>query len=85
MAKARASYGTTYVAPDDRPIEDVWKEYKKTYSEDLRNRLMERYLQLVKYNAERIHTKLPDEVDDCLRNSVVCAHLSGNVENPVDE
>ena len=63
MAKARASFGTTYVVPDDRPIEDVWKEYKKTYSEDLRNRLMERYLQLVKYNAERIHTKLPDEVD----------------------
>ncbi|MAG16970.1 MAG: FliA/WhiG family RNA polymerase sigma factor [Phycisphaerae bacterium] len=63
MAKARASFGTTYVAPDDRPIEDVWKEYKKTYSEDLRNRLMERYLQLVKCNAERIHTKLPDEVD----------------------
>jgi RNA polymerase sigma factor for flagellar operon FliA len=49
--------------PDDRPISDIWQEYKKTGSENLRNRLLENYLPLVKYNAERVHSKLPDEVD----------------------
>ena len=47
----------------DRPIQEIWIEYKKTESEQRRNDLMEHYLPLVKYNAERIHTKLPDEVD----------------------
>ena len=47
----------------DQPIEEVWIEYKRTGTEQLRNRLMEHYLSLVKYNAERIHSKLPDEVD----------------------
>ena len=48
---------------NDRPIKEVWLEYKKTGTEKLRNTMMEHYLPLVKYNAERIHTKLPDEVD----------------------
>ena len=48
---------------DKQTIQEVWIEYKKTAEESLRNRLMEHYLPLVKYNAERIHTKLPDEVD----------------------
>src|SRR3989441_7519209 len=46
-----------------RDIKDVWIEYKKTRKEDLRNILMENYLHLVRYNAERIHVKLPDEVE----------------------
>ncbi len=45
------------------PIMEVWKEYRKVATEELRNRLMEHYLPLVRYNAERVHTKLPDEVD----------------------
>ncbi len=62
MAKSRASYAA--VAPIlGRPIQEVWIEYKKNPTEELRNTLMENYLPLVKYNAERIHTKLPDEVD----------------------
>src|ERR1700719_5059912 len=44
-------------------IKDVWTEYKKTKAELLRNILMENYLHLVRYNAERIHVKLPDEVE----------------------
>jgi RNA polymerase sigma factor for flagellar operon FliA len=44
-------------------IQEVWIEYKKTGTEELRNRLMENYLPLVKCNAERIRAKLPDEVD----------------------
>src|SRR5215467_16117116 len=46
-----------------RDIKEVWIEYKKTRTEALRNILMENYLHLVRYNAERIHVKLPDEVE----------------------
>lgn len=42
---------------------DVWIEYQTTRDRSLRNRLMERYLPIVRYNAERIGAKLPDEVD----------------------
>lgn len=48
---------------DKVPINDVWKKYKKEPNEAIRNFLMERFLHLVRYNAERIHTRLPDEVD----------------------
>jgi len=58
----KSSNGRT-ATRDGRPIEEVWVEYKKTGTEELRNVLMEHFLSLVKYNAERIHTKLPDEVD----------------------
>src|SRR3977135_1255101 len=50
-------------APAKRDIKEVWIEYKKTKTEPLRNILMENYLHLVRYNAERIHVKLPDEVE----------------------
>ena len=46
-----------------RDIQDVWTDYKKNKTEPLRNALMENYLHLVRYNAERIHVKLPDEVE----------------------
>jgi len=45
------------------PIEQVWLEYKKSATEDLRNRLIENYLQIVRYTAERMHARLPGEVD----------------------
>ena len=53
---------------DKRPIHDIWVEYAKTEEEaprrqELRNFLMEKFLPLVRYNAERIYTRLPDEVD----------------------
>jgi RNA polymerase sigma factor for flagellar operon FliA len=48
---------------DNRPMEELWVEYKNAPSEDLRNFLVEKYLHLVRYNAERIYTRLPDEVD----------------------
>lgn len=44
-------------------IKKVWVKYKTKPTEALRNELMEFYLPLVRYNAERVHTKLPDEVD----------------------
>ena len=48
---------------EGRDIKAVWVEYRKTRSEDLRNVLMEEYLPTVRYNAERIHSKLPNEVE----------------------
>lgn len=44
-------------------IKKVWVKYKAKPNEAMRNELMEFYLPLVRYNAERVHTKLPDEVD----------------------
>ena len=45
-------------------IVDVWIAFKKDQSDQmLRNRLMERYLPLVRYNAERVWAKLPEGVD----------------------
>ena len=44
-------------------IVDVWKRYKKQPTEELRNRLIEHYLPIVRFNAERVHSKLPTEVD----------------------
>jgi RNA polymerase sigma factor for flagellar operon FliA len=46
-----------------RKISDVWAEYKKSKTEPLRNILMEHYIHLVRYNAEQIHAKLPDDVE----------------------
>ncbi|MBS0188198.1 MAG: FliA/WhiG family RNA polymerase sigma factor [Planctomycetes bacterium] len=48
---------------DKLPINDVWKKYKKDPNEAIRNFLMEKFLHLVRFNAERIHARLPDEVD----------------------
>ena len=48
---------------DSKPIVEVWREYQRGKTERVRNFLMEKYLPLVRYNAERIYTRLPDEVD----------------------
>lgn len=42
----------------------VWRRYKATGDRALRNELMEQYLPIVRYNAERIGAKLPEEVED---------------------
>ena len=44
-------------------VSELWKAYKENPTTDLRNRLVETYLPLVKYNAERIWARLPDGVD----------------------
>ena len=63
MAKRRSMTEAPHVPLEARPIEEVWLEYKQTATEEVRNFLLQKYLPLVRYNAERIHTKLPDEVD----------------------
>jgi len=62
-APMAAMYKNTGVSKNIKDIKDVWIEYKKNKTEPLRNILMENYLHLVRYNAERIHVKLPDEVE----------------------
>ena len=47
----------------DSDIIAVWQEYRANPTVELRNRLVERYLSLVRYNAERIWARLPDGVD----------------------
>lgn len=41
----------------------VWREYQKTGTQELRNQLIERYHDIVRYTAERMHMRLPGEVD----------------------
>ncbi len=63
---------TTAVAVQDEILE-VWKIYKRDQSnKELRNRLVERYLPLVKYNGERIWARLPEgvELDDLISAGV---------------
>jgi RNA polymerase sigma factor for flagellar operon FliA len=61
----------TTVAPDD--VEQLWIDFKNDpTNQELRNRLVERYLPLVKYNGERIWARLPDgvELDDLISAGV---------------
>ncbi len=61
----------TTVAPAD--VEQLWIEFKGDMSnQELRNRLVEMYLPLVKYNGERIWARLPDgvELDDLISAGV---------------
>lgn len=44
-------------------IEEVWEQFHKNHDEQFRNLLMEHYRDLVKYSAERLHSKLPDKVE----------------------
>ena len=55
-------------AKDDPEIQRVWVEFKSNGDKNLRNRLIERYLPLVKYVAERLLAKLPQniELDDLM-------------------
>jgi RNA polymerase sigma factor for flagellar operon FliA len=48
---------------DEAALRRAWESFRRTQSEQVRNRLVEHYLYLVRYAAERIGAKLPDEVD----------------------
>jgi RNA polymerase sigma factor for flagellar operon FliA len=61
----------TLLAPED--VEQLWIEFKKDpTNQELRNRLVEIYLPLVKYNGERIWARLPEgvELDDLISAGV---------------
>jgi RNA polymerase sigma factor for flagellar operon FliA len=44
-------------------IEKVWQQFRDDRDEDSRNTLMEYYRPLVRFVADRLHTKLPDKVE----------------------
>jgi DNA-directed RNA polymerase sigma subunit (sigma70/sigma32) len=60
------------VTQTETDVQAVWLEYRERPTVELRNRLVERYLSLVKYNAERIWSRLPDgvELDDLISAGV---------------
>ncbi len=63
---------TTKVTED---IAELWKAYKADLSnQTLRNALIERFLPLVRYNAERVWSKLPEGVD---LNDLISAGVFG--------
>lgn len=47
----------------DDELAKIWKRYKRNGDEGLRNQLVEHYIHLARYAAERLALKLPDEVD----------------------
>ena len=49
--------------PGQVDINRVWEHFHKTRDEHNRNLLMEHYRYLVRYTAERLHTKLPGKVE----------------------
>jgi RNA polymerase sigma factor for flagellar operon FliA len=60
------------VTATKRNVRSLWEAYKKAPTTALRNQLVEQYLHLVRYNAERIHKKLPHvvELDDLVSAGV---------------
>ena len=58
-----AHQGGLMVTQLETDIQAVWQEYRDRPTVELRNQLVEHYLPLVKYNAERIWARLPDGVD----------------------
>lgn len=55
---------TTVSVAEELDIQEVWRAYKADPTRtELRNRLVEEYLPLVRYNGERIWARLPEGVD----------------------
>ena len=44
-------------------IDQIWEQFHKNRDDYFRNLLMEHYRNLVRYCAERLHSKLPDKVE----------------------
>src|SRR6266403_2129366 len=56
----------------DVDVPQLWREHRAEPAVELRNQLVENFLPLVKYNAERIWSRLPDgvELDDLISAGV---------------
>jgi len=44
-------------------IDEIWQRFHQTHDDRYRNQLMEHYRDIVRYAAERLHSKLPDKVE----------------------
>ena len=66
----------TKVSEED--IARIWADFKiDQTNQSLRNKLIERFLPLVRYNAERVWAKLPDGVD---LNDLISAGVFGLID-----
>lgn len=63
MERRTRSVSTATRKKNDKEIGRVWKEFKQTGEQRLRNVLIERYLPLVRYIAERVLAKLPHNIE----------------------
>jgi len=48
---------------DNEHLRELWLRYKEKGGDDLRNRILEQYLHLIRHHAQRLAAKLPDEVE----------------------
>jgi RNA polymerase sigma factor for flagellar operon FliA len=62
-SKRSSSSAPGLLSLEEMPIDEIWREFARTRSKRIRDHLLERYLELVKYTAERMHMRLPNEVD----------------------
>ena len=51
------------LAATEVDIDAMWKKYRQKPTQELRNFFIEKYSHIVRFNAERIHAKLPTEVE----------------------
>lgn len=58
-----ATIGRSSLAETKDETTQLWEQFKSSRDEKLRNKLIERYLPLVRYVAERLMAKLPQNVD----------------------
>lgn len=73
MTTTLAAPATLHAPTTTDEIDHVWRQFKiDPENKSLRNRLVERYLPLVKYNGERIWARLPEgvELDDLISAGV---------------
>ncbi len=47
----------------ERPMDEIWAEYRIAPSLEIRNFLIQKHLEIVRFTAERMHKRLPSEVD----------------------
>lgn len=64
-------YALPTIAPDDAVEAQNWRKCRMKW-EKMRNQLVEHYMPIVRYNAERVHVKLPAEVevDDLMSSGI---------------
>jgi len=54
---------TRRTKPTPEELDALWNRFFADGDEEARNQLIESFLPIVKYTAERLYAKLPDEVD----------------------
>ncbi|MEM8756156.1 MAG: FliA/WhiG family RNA polymerase sigma factor [Planctomycetota bacterium] len=61
--RGKRANATAATPLSERKVEELWAEYRDSKSREIRNFFMEKFYPLVRYHAERVHARLPDEVN----------------------